>query len=101
MATTDDSMRLSLPTDEEILRELRDGEGQNLPSNVADEIARDAKHVNTRLVHLEDYGLVENIGRGVYRITPLGRLAFDHIDEYSHDTNDEFELMIRRKLGGG
>lgn len=70
-------MRLSQPTDDLILEELRDN-GQNLVANVADAIDRHKKHVGTRLRQLEDYGLVENIGRGVYRITEKGK---EHLDE--------------------
>ena len=65
-------MRLSQPTDNRILQDLQEN-GQNLGANVAENIDRNRKYVGNRLRQLEDYGLVEDIGRGVYRITEDGK----------------------------
>ncbi|NLV13940.1 MULTISPECIES: hypothetical protein [Haloarcula] len=92
---TDEMMLLQLPTDEMILTELRDG--RNLGANIADEIGRHKKTVTKRLNQLEDYGLVNNIGRGVYELTESGRIALDHIDKYDRSSN-ELEDTIERKL---
>jgi len=84
-------MLLQLPTDELILTELQ--HGRNLGANIADEIDRHNKTVTKRLIQLEDYGLVENIGRGVYEITPQGEIALKHIDEYDRDSDQLAEII--------
>lgn len=92
---TDRVMLLQLPTDQMILEELQ--EGRNLGANIADAIDRHQKTATRRLNQLEDYGLVNNVGRGVYELTDRGRVAVDHIDEYSRDS--DFEELIERELG--
>ncbi len=90
---TAEVMRLQLPTDEMILRELHDG--RNLGANIAEEIDRHKKTVTKRLNQLEDYDLVRNIGRGVYEITERGRVAYDNIDSY--DDVEDFDEFLDRK----
>lgn len=90
-------MLLQLPTDRLILEELR--RGQNLAANVAEAVDRHQKTVLDRCAQLADYGLVENIGRGVYRITDRGEIALEHIDEYDRDRSDEFRELVRRESG--
>ena len=97
MAPANETMKLQLPSEKVILQELRD-DGRHLPSTMANNIDFTKKHITRRLGHLEDYGLVDNLGGGLYEITPLGKIALEYIDEYSHGSNDKFELMIRRKL---
>jgi predicted transcriptional regulator len=92
---TDSLMLLQLPTDRMILEELQ--EGRNLGANIAEDIGRHRKTVTKRLNQLEDYGLVEGIGRGVYGITQRGELALAHIDEYDRDSN-RLEEIIQREL---
>ncbi|WP_209452131.1 hypothetical protein [Halosimplex halophilum] len=92
---SDEVMLLQLPTDQMILTELQ--QGRNLGANIADEIDRHKKTVTKRLNQLEDYGLVDNIGRGVYEITREGEIALEHIDEYDRDT-DRLEEIIEREL---
>lgn len=61
-------------TDARILAVLADG--RNVPSNIADEIDRHAKHVSQRLSELRDAGLVRQVGRetvSLYEITERGR----------------------------
>lgn len=94
-AQSDTMMLLQLPTDRMILEELL--KGQNLGANIADDIDRHQKTVTKRLNQLEDYGLVDNVGRGVYGVTPRGRIALEHIDEYSHGS-DDLEQIIEREL---
>jgi len=91
---TNDVMLLQMPTDRMILAELRSG--RNLGANIADEIDRHQKTVTKRLNQLEDYGLVRNVGRGVYEITDRGTVAFEHIDEYDRDA--DFEALLDRKI---
>jgi predicted transcriptional regulator len=88
---SDRMMLLQLPTDQLILEELQDG--RNLGANIAEEIDRHRKTVTKRLNQLEDYELVENIGRGVYEITLRGEIALEHIDEYDRDTTELEELI--------
>ena len=88
-------MLLQLPTDRLILKELQ--RGQNLGANVAENIDRHKKTVTRRATQLEDYGLVENIGNGVYRLTDRGEVALEHIDEYDRDDSDEFRQLVDRE----
>lgn len=88
-------MLLQLPTDRLILEELQDG--RNLGANIAEEIDRHQKTATKRLNQLEDYRLVNNIGRGVYELTERGEIALEHIDEYDRD-DAEFDQLIDREL---
>ena len=88
-------MLLQMPTDRMILEELE--RGQNLGANVSDAIDRHQKTVSGRLAQLEDYGLVENIGNGVYRLTNRGEVALEHIDGYDRDDSDEFRQLVDRE----
>jgi predicted transcriptional regulator len=65
------------PVDERILETMRD-EG-NLTPQALDETfdVTVANHARNRLSELATYGLVEKIGRGLYRLTDDGR-AFLH-----------------------
>ena len=83
--TTGNVMLLQLPTDQMILEELQDG--RNLGANIAEDIDRHRKTVTKRLNQLEDYGLVDNIGRGVYELTLQGEIALEFIDEYERESN--------------
>jgi len=93
---SDEVMLLQLPTDQMILSELQDG--RNLGANIADHIGRHKKTVTKRLNQLEDYGLVDNIGRGVYELTEAGQIALDNIDAYERDS-DRLEELIESELG--
>lgn len=96
MATaTGDMMLLQLPTDRMILEHLQ--EGRNLGANIADDIDRHKKTVTKRLNQMEDYGLVTDIGNGVYELTPAGEIALANIDEYDRD-NDRLQEIIEREL---
>jgi Mn-dependent DtxR family transcriptional regulator len=92
---TPDMMLLQLPTDQMILEELQDG--RNLGANIAVDIERHQKTVTRRLNQLKDYGLVDNIGHGVYELTEAGQIASDNIDQYERDS-DRLEELIDRKL---
>ena len=89
-------MLLQLPTDRLILEELH--RGQNLGANVAEATDRHQKTISKRVTQLEDYGLVENIGRGVYRITDRGEVALNNISEYDRTDTDAFDELIEREL---
>ncbi|OIB58834.1 hypothetical protein [Natrialba sp. SSL1] len=58
-------------TDDAILESLRDN-GNQQPVHVANKIGRHRKYVGERLRELAKYGLVENLGQGLYRITDTG-----------------------------
>jgi Mn-dependent DtxR family transcriptional regulator len=89
-------MLLQLPSDELILEDLSDV-GRDLGANIADRIERHRKTVARRLRQLDDYGAVEEIGRGVYEITPKGEVMLEHIDEYGVEDVD-FDELVEREL---
>jgi Mn-dependent DtxR family transcriptional regulator len=60
------------PTEMDILHHLQ-RHGDNVPANIAEDIDRHAKYVTTKMRDLEERGLVENKGRGVYALSPDGR----------------------------
>jgi len=78
-----------------LLEELQ--EARNLSANLAEDIDRHRKTVNRRLLQLEDYDLVRDVGRGLYEITERGRIALAHIHEYDADS-DHLETLIEREL---
>ena len=65
-------MNLTQPTDFEVLDSLSDGK-RDVAANIAHRLEKDRAYLNTRLPHLNDYGLVEQIGpaekAGLYEIT--------------------------------
>lgn len=93
-------MRLTVPTDFEILQILSNGRRNNA-INIAVHLDKNRSYVNTRLPVLADYGLLERVGpspnSGLYEITERGRIAASHREEYEDDTVD-FEALIERKL---
>lgn len=88
-------MLLQEPTDWMIFEELQDG--RNLGANIADNIDRHRKTVTKRLNQLEDYGLVTNVGRGVYGLTARGEIALAHKNDYDRHSN-ELEIIIEREF---
>lgn len=64
------------PTDDLIL-ELLEEEGQFPPKLISDKIDRHQTYVNTRCIELRDYGLLRNIGQGIYQITEEGEKYLD------------------------
>lgn len=88
-------MRLRQPTDFLILEALEET-GRNVATNLSIYTGKNRKNINTRLPVLEDYDLVEKIGpaeySGVYEITPLGKAALVHQDQY--DEVDDFEELL-------
>jgi DNA-binding MarR family transcriptional regulator len=93
-------MKLQRPTDFLTLQCLADS-GRNVASNVALEIDKSRSHVNVRLPILEDYGLVEKIGpaenSGLYELTPKGRIALAHREEYDAPDVD-FDAVVEQEL---
>lgn len=59
-------------TDDAILESLRDN-GNQQPVHIASQIDRHRKYVGERLRKLAEYGLVENLGQGLYKITEVGQ----------------------------
>lgn len=59
------------PADDRILEYLH-SEGPNLPTNMADKLDLSRKYIGERCRKLAAYGLVENLGEGLYRITENG-----------------------------
>ncbi|WP_255196516.1 helix-turn-helix transcriptional regulator [Halorarius litoreus] len=67
-------IRLS-ETDNAILSLL--AEGRNVPANIADELDFTRQYVQQRLKRMEEHGIVQNIGRGVYEIVEDPRDSMD------------------------
>lgn len=65
------------PIDERIMETMRD-EG-NLTPHALDQTfdVTAANHASNRLSELAKYGLVERLGRGLYRLTPSGKAFLD------------------------
>lgn len=88
-------MRLTTPTDFEILAVLADGERNNAV-NIAAEIDKERSYVNTRLPELADYELIEKVGpaanSGLYAITDRGQAALRLRESYDHAI--DFEARI-------
>lgn len=93
-------MRLTVPTDFEILRALSDGKRNNA-INIAHELDRNRSYINTRLPVLADYDLVERVGpapnSGLYEITEKGKVVAEHRDDYE-DEDVDFDAVVEREL---
>lgn len=93
-------MRLTVPTDFEILRALSDKKRNNA-INIAAELDRNRSYINTRLPVLADFGLLKRVGpapnSGLYVITEKGKVVAKHQDVYEDDSTD-FEAFIEDRL---
>ena len=89
-------MKLTQPTDFDILSVLSDGKRNNAV-NIAEMLDQERSYKNTRLPVLEDYGLIESVGpaenSGLYVITERGQQALEHQDEYNTDDIDFEDLL--------
>lgn len=96
-----DVVKLVVPTDFEILEAMSDGKRQTAP-NLAELLDKDSKYMNNRLAELAGKGLVEKVGpsnrSGMYVITERGKIAYEHRDEYSHDSAREFGALVEKGL---
>lgn len=93
-------MRLTAPTDFEILQALSDGKRNNA-SNLSHDIDKNRSYINTRLPVLADYDLVERVGpapnSGLYVITEKGAVVADLRTEYADDEVD-FDALVEERL---
>jgi len=93
-------MRLTVPTDFDILDAFADGRRNNA-ANLAHDLDRDRSYINTRLPVLADYGLLERVGpapkSGLYAITDKGRAVATHRDAYRTDGVD-FDALVAEAL---
>lgn len=93
-------MKLTYPTDFDILEALSDGKRNNAV-NIAHEIDKNRSYINTRLPLLADYELVESVGpapnSGLYEITDRGRAVLELEDAYQRDDAD-FEALLKQEL---
>jgi predicted transcriptional regulator len=89
-------MKLTQPTDFDILSVLSDGKRNNA-INIAEMLDQERSYMNTRLPVLDDYGLIESVGpaenSGLYVITDTGQQALKYQDEYNKDS-DRFEELL-------
>lgn len=92
-------MRLTTPTDFEILSVLSNGKRNNAV-NIAAEINKQRNYVNTRLPELADYGLIRKVGpatnSGLYVITDRGTAAVALRDAYDHSI--DFDAKIDAQI---
>lgn len=93
-------MRLTAPTDFEILKALSDGKRNNA-SNLSHILDKNRSYINTRLPVLADYGLVERVGpapnSGLYVITEKGEVVGELEEEYAADDVD-FDALVEERL---
>ncbi|QLG61343.1 helix-turn-helix domain-containing protein [Halorarum salinum] len=91
-------MRLTSPTDFEILEALSDGKRNNA-ANLSYVLDKNRSYINTRLPVLADYGLVERVGpapnSGLYEITERGLAAHELRDRYGEDN---FEDLLAEQV---
>jgi predicted transcriptional regulator len=93
-------MRLTEPTDFDILDAFADGHRNNA-ANLAHEIDRNRSYINTRLPVLADYGLLKRVGpapkSGLYAITDKGKTVVTHRESYRTDGVD-FDALVVKEL---
>jgi predicted transcriptional regulator len=94
------TMRITVPTDFDILEALSDGRRNNA-ANLAYVLDRDRSYINTRLPVLTDYGLLDRIGpapnSGLYEITEKGIVVAENREAYGREDVD-FDTLIEREL---
>lgn len=92
-------MRLTSPTDFEILEALSDGRRNNA-ANLSYELDKNRSYINTRLPVLADYELVDRVGpapnSGLYEITEHGLAAVELRDRYGEG---DFEERLAEQVG--
>lgn len=93
-------MKLTAPTDFDILEALSDGKRNNAV-NLAHLLDKNRAYVNTRLPILADYELVERVGpapnSGLYVITAKGRAVLQNRSKYREDGVD-FDAEVEETL---
>lgn len=94
-------MKLTAPTDFDILESLSDGKRNNAV-NLAHKLDKNRAYINTRLPILADYGLVERVGpapnSGLYVITEKGQAVLENRAAYREEGVD-FDAAVERTLG--
>lgn len=79
-------------------------EGRNLAANIAVEIDRSRKYVNSKMSYLLDYGLVNRVGpaedSGLYELTDRGEVAVQNRSKY-HDEAVDFEQFLEEATNNG
>jgi hypothetical protein len=77
------------PTDERILETMRD-EGNLTPRALEDLDVTVQNYASNRLSKMTEYGLVERVSRGLYRLTDDGRAFLDEdLDAATLEPADE------------
>jgi predicted transcriptional regulator len=68
------------PTEKRVLLHLKEN-GDNVPSNIADDIDRRQGSVQRSTRQLREQGLIRNKGRGVYTLTEEGKTAVEALED--------------------
>lgn len=93
-------MKLTAPTDFDILEALSDGKRNNAV-NLAHKLDRNRAYINTRLPILADYELVERVGpapnSGLYVITDKGQAVLENRAKYREEGID-FDAEVEESL---
>lgn len=93
-------MKLTAPTDFDLLEALSDGKRNNAV-NLAHKLDKNRAYINTRLPILADYGLVERVGpapkSGLYVITEKGKVVAENRSKY-REAGVDFDAEIERLL---
>ena len=89
-------MALRLPADwmkpiDDRLLEYLDAEGTATPKSIADDsrIDYDRQYIGVRLRTLQETGLIEKVGRGVYRITDRGQGYLAGVEDLREEPEPE------------
>lgn len=95
-------MKLTTPTDFDILETMRDRKRQT-PANLADQLSLSNTYASNRVQHLLDHQLIKrvnpNIRRGgMYVIADKGIIAVEHRAEYDQELRREFGECVERIL---
>lgn len=93
-------MRLSEPTDFQILDALNNGK-RNTAANLSHILDKDRSYINARLPILADYDLLDRVGpapkSGVYEITDRGRAVLE-IRRASTEVDVDFEAKLEERV---
>lgn len=91
-------LKLTLPTDFEILQYMADGK-RHQGNEIAAGIGKDDQYVRNRLPELRGHGLIQKVENStMYVITQKGQVALDLRNEYAHGKTREFAELVEKGI---